>query len=88
MPNKILGVNDRYYPAQNEGVIEGVIERDYEYVIIPTRAVLVEGDIGDYACYVGHGSPEWVAKMGNKISFEEAQIHFPGKQLKRELYRD
>ena len=74
----ILGVNKRCYPN--------------EYSIGMTNTcvsvVLVAGAIGDYAAYAGTGSPEWVARMGNKISFEEACCHFPGGQLTRELYRD
>jgi hypothetical protein len=52
------------------------------------KVVLVEGAVGDYACYVGIGSAEWVGRRGDKISFEEACVHFPGGQLKQELYRD
>lgn len=53
----------------------------------PVRAVLVAGDIGDYACYVGIGDADWVARHGDKISFAEAVCHFP-TGLKKELYRD
>ncbi len=75
--NKILGVNARCYPNQDD-------------IMNPpeTLAVLVAGDIGDYACYVGHGNREWVAAHGNKIPFQEACCHFPGNQLKEELYRE
>jgi hypothetical protein len=91
--SKILGVNRRHYPAQasiigHKGFIvpgEGYIDQSENPP--PTLAVLVQGDIGDYACYVGHGSPDWVARHGDKISFDEACCHFPGGQLKRELYR-
>lgn len=62
----IINTNIRYYPSQTN-----------PYNPPSTLAVLVEGDIGDYACYVGHGDKEWVARNGNKISFEEAQCHFP-----------
>jgi hypothetical protein len=48
--------------------------------------VLVEGDIGDYAAYIGEGPPEWVAQYGDKLSFVEAKIHFPG--IEKEKYRD
>ena len=51
-------------PAQN---IEGYIE---------LSVVLVEGDIGDYAAYCGQGSDEFVAAHGDKISYDEANIHF------------
>ena len=44
-------------------------------------------DIGDYAAYVGQGSPEWIADHGDKISFKEATVHFPGGQLEKEKYR-
>jgi hypothetical protein len=76
---RILGVNVRCYPDQH-----GEFERMKEGV----KVVLVAGDVGDYAAYAGIGAPEWVARFGDKISFEEACIHFPGGQLKREFYRD
>lgn len=85
----ILGVNKRYYPAQGSVIGKpGLFGIDQSDDPPPTLAVLVRGDIGDYACYVGHGEPEWVARHGNKISFEEACCHFPGGQLEREKYRD
>jgi hypothetical protein len=77
---KILGINERWYPKAGE-----LLER------VPITVVLVEGDIGDYSAYVGGGpkeAVEWIARYGDKISFEEACVHFPGGQLKRELYRD
>lgn len=52
----------------------------------PTMVVLVEGEIGDYAAYIGHGDADWVARHGDKLSFEEALCHFP-IGLKREKYR-
>lgn len=77
--NKILGVNKRYYPYPSP--MHG---RDIALTI-----VLVEGDIGDYAAYAGlHEDLEFIRDYGDKISFEEACCHFPGGQLKRELYRD
>ena len=79
-PN-ILGVNTRHYPKQ--GLEYGTHDSDPP----PTRAGLVAGDIGDYAWYVGHGDPEWVARFGDKISFQEACIHFP-HSLEKEKYRD
>lgn len=98
---KIIGVNTRYYPAQasvvgkpnivitpEEEAAFGLGKIDQTEDPPPTLAVLVQGDIGDYACYVGHGKPEWVAQFGDKISFEEACCHFPGGQLVREKYRD
>ena len=86
----IIGVNTRHFPTQygclgtdpNSPRVE-----DWSRNPPPTLAVLVAGDIGDYACYVGHGTPEWVARSGDKISYEEACCHFPGGQLKRERYR-
>jgi len=63
---KIIGHNERSYPSQFYGA---------GYVDI--TVVLVEGTIGDYAAYIGEGSQEWVARFGNKISFDEARIHFP-----------
>lgn len=71
---KILGVNRLDYPSQDHRAITLI-------------AVLVEGDIGDYACYAGYGEPEWVAEYGDKVSFTHACGHFPGGQLKEELYR-
>ena len=73
----ILGINDRYYPSEKR-----------RFDPPRTLAVLVSGSIGDYAVYVGHGSPEWVKQFGNKISFDEACCHFPGGQLEKGKYRD
>ena len=71
--SKILSVNRRSLPSPD----------GYgEYLV-----VLVEGDIGDYAAYYAGGNdPEWAARYGNKISFEEACCHF--MPLSRERYRD
>lgn len=91
---KILGVNKRWYPKQGNycpGTKCSHIAdpggdiwcEDYPLIL----AVLVAGEIGDYACYTGQGTEEWVAAHGDKISFEEACCHFPDGQLKRELYR-
>lgn len=87
---KILGVSTRYYPMQasvngKPMFAEGVDQTDDPP---KTVCVLVEGDIGDYAAYVGHGNPEWVAAHGDKIRFEEACAHFPGGQLVKEKYRE
>jgi len=49
--------------------------------------VLVAGEIGDYAAYRGIGTPEWVMRFGDKISFDRANIHFCG-QLEKEKYRE
>jgi len=71
--SKIIGKNERWYTSE-DGEEIGVI------------TVLVEGRVGDYAAYTGIGSPEYVAKLGNKISFKEACIHFPFG-LDEEKYR-
>jgi len=81
--SRIVGVNMRYYPTDVH-FAHGWNNARY----MPTVAVLVAGEIGDYACYVGHGSEEFVAQFGDKISFAEACCHFPGGQLKKENYRD
>lgn len=73
--NKIIGVNSRSYPAQN---MDGYID---------VKFVLVEGDIGDYAAYAGCGTDHFVAMQGNKLSFNEANIHFCGG-LEKEKYRE
>lgn len=48
--------------------------------------VLVSGAIGDYACYAGYGSPEWVARHGEKVSFAHARAIFP--TIDQSRYRD
>lgn len=70
----ILNVNIRSYPSE--------LNPDHPPEI---TAVLVAGEIGDYACYVGHGSPEWVARFGDKMSFEQAVAQF--SPLERHRYR-
>ena len=79
---RILGNNTRTYPMQREPGSD-------EWAINPPSVVvvLVAGDIGDYAAYCGIGTPDWVARHGDKISFEEACIHFPGGQLEEGRYR-
>ena len=73
---KILSTNVRYYPGPDE------MDRS-----IPTMAVLVAGEIEDYAVYIGHSTDEqFVAAHGDKISFGEACAQFCG--LEREHYRD
>lgn len=72
-PN-ILSVNVRYYPNQED------IESPVRVV-----TVLVAGAIGDYAAYSGNGSPEWVARFGDKISFQEAARQF--SPLEESKYR-
>ena len=86
-PPRILGVNRRTYPRQalpGEPHREGWHPDGCTVVV-----VLVAGDprVGDYAAYCGQGSPEWVARHGDKIGFEEARCHFPSGQLERERYR-
>ena len=76
---KILGTNTRCYPRQSWELTDGNS--------VEVSVVLVAGAIGDYAAYVGAGEPEWVAAHGNKISFEEACVHFPGGQLEDTRYR-
>ena len=76
---KIIGCDDKFYPVQPG------LEKD-EWGAIPTRWVLVAGEVEDYACYVGHGTKEWVARLGDKVSFQTANIHFCG-QLEESRYR-
>jgi len=71
----IIGVNTRYYPSQDSPMDPPAV-----------LCVLAAGGVGDYAAYVGYGSPEFVARSGNKITFEEASAQFPG-QLERDHYR-
>lgn len=74
---KILGVNKRYLPQ---------IDHSRN---LPLMVVLVAGDIGDYAAYSALSEDKFfTARFGDKIRFEEACCHFPGGQLKKELYRD
>ena len=61
---KILNVNKRTYLGES-------------CIDIEITAVLTEGAIGDLAAYIGEGSPEWIAKYGNKLSYKEATCHFP-----------
>jgi len=70
---KIMGVDEKFHPSEH-------LEE------IPTVVVLVQGEV-DYAAYIGHGSKEWVMRSGDKISFEEACIHFPDNGLVKALYR-
>ena len=48
--------------------------------------VLVEGNANDYAAYIGQGTPGYVAKFGNKLSFKEAEVLL-GTVLEKEKYR-
>lgn len=71
LDGKILGVDERFYPIKNG------------LGCMCTCTVLVGGAIGDYAAYVGHGDPKWVAEHGDKISFAEAKVHFPSIEESR-----
>ena len=90
MEPKIIGVNTRHYPAQastlkHPGIFFAGEIVDQSENPPPTLAVLVGGDNEDYACYVGHGDKDWVARHGDKVSFQEANCHFPA--IKKEKYR-
>lgn len=86
---RILGVNKRSYPTEDRFCCSPKL---HEHIAgqcadpPPVLAVLVQGRIGDYACYVGIGSDWWVKQHGDKISFKEAQCHFP--TIMRSKYRD
>jgi len=75
---KILGINRRSYPVVGQA---GAFDR------IEISVVLVAGAVGDYAAYVGSGLPQDIARHGDKVSFAEACIHFPGEQLEEARYR-
>lgn len=72
---KIIGKNVRCHPLEHS--MEGFVE---------VKTLLVAGDFDDYAAYSGSGSDQWVAAHGNKICFEEAQVHFCNG-LERDRYR-
>jgi len=75
---KILSVNERWYPTPN-----GMDRK-------PVTVVLVEGNIGDYAAYVGIGTKDdaaGIALHGDKIGFTEATCHFP-IGLEKNRYRE
>lgn len=76
MSERILGTNRRTYPSEADP------GRGVDLLV-----VLVSGEIGDYAAYAGQGDPEWVARHGDKITFAEACVHFPGGQLEGARYR-
>jgi len=72
--SKIIGVNRRTYNAPG-------------WIPVDIIVVLVSGEIGDYAAYISAGtSAEWCQRHGNKISFEEAVVHFP-IGLEKDKYR-
>jgi len=82
---EILGVNKRSYPAlAKDGGHCTCLSCGVGYVDV--KVVLVAGAIGDYAAYAGSGPVEWIKKYGDKISFVEACVHFPGS-LEEERYR-
>lgn len=81
---EIISENICYYP--HEFLLSPFEVSPFEVRTVEVRTVLVSGDIGDYAAYTGIGSQEFVKRLGNKISFEEAKIHFP-LGLKEENYR-
>lgn len=66
--SKIIGKNIRSYPCQNP--LLGYMGT------VDVTVVLVEGVFGDYTAYCRVGDENFVAKHGNKIPFEEAQVHF------------
>lgn len=78
MDYHILSVNERWYPTWTG------MDRQ------PVTVVLVGGEIGDYAAYVGIGSradAQGIAAHGDKLTFAEACCHFPGGQLDEARYR-
>jgi hypothetical protein len=75
-PGTILLVAQRSY-AQEQ------LER--APTIVQVIAVLVAGAVGDYAAYIGCGSPRFVASQGDKLSLDEARCYFRG--LEAERYR-
>lgn len=85
----IIGINKRSYPAEfGAGNEKRCLADGMEFHITNIVCVLVAGSVDDYAAYIGSGSPEWVARYGDKVRFEEACCHFPGGQLIRERYRE
>ena len=72
MNPKIISQTTEHYPTQNGETCT-------------LTFVLVEGNIGDYAAYIGQGDPVWVARFGQKLLFGDACRYF---HLAQELYRD
>jgi hypothetical protein len=73
-PGEILGINRRTYSGP------GWVPTD---IIV----VLVSGSVDDYAAYIATGDdPQWCIAHGNKLSFAEAQCHFP-VGLEKKKYR-
>lgn len=85
---QVLGVNTRWLPSLHQDLNR----------VVGCCVVLVAGAVGDYVAYAGfvRGNDghvtatelDAIRRHGDKISFEEACVHFPGGQLKRERYRD
>jgi hypothetical protein len=51
-------------------------------------AILVRGDVDDYAAYIGAGRDvEFVRKFGNKMSYAQAASFFPYLDLDEARYR-
>lgn len=80
MRDSIIKVNLRTYAREAE---PDAPARDEQSTV---TVVLVGGGANDYAAYVGIGSPSFVARHGDKLSFEEARIHFP-VGLEKDRYR-
>lgn len=85
----IVGVNKRSYPAQPGHRIQTVDQVTFTpgpphtlphlLMSCGLMAVLTRGEVNDYAAYIGIGSdPAWVADHGDKLSEQEARVHFPG----------
>jgi len=81
-PEGVAGINRRCYPSE---YLPNTGRNDQTTVI--TVLVASSPLVGEYSCYNGIGSPEFVRRHGDKIPFEEAQVHFTG-QLERERYRN
>lgn len=88
MSVEILGVNRRSYPtkAAYEALDRGAPLDECDNLYVSVVVVLVGGEVGDYAAYIGGGDPEFVARHGDKLCFEEAKVHFPW--IVKERYRD
>lgn len=72
---KIIGMDERGFPSQAFG--------HCDYTVVLTESEGPE----PYACYIGQGSPEWVANHGDKLTFERAKLHFPISPMTPETYR-
>lgn len=77
--HKIIGRNSRGYPVQTG-----------EEITITTLliATIHNNEIFDYAAFSGIGSDAFIMRSGTKLRFDDACCHFPGGQLKQELYRN